>query len=103
MDTVMKFLPAITSLLGGVLSAGPWGAIFMGVAAIGLLIGGVIIYNKIKQYQFKKAQDDSHQNQVDGQNQTIKDNQDIAIGDSSTVDQHKSDKQKALDELNGGA
>jgi hypothetical protein len=99
MGTVTSIIGLVAPLIGSILSAGPLGAILLGVVSIGALIGGIFLYNKFKGWQFANAlnteQTQAHQDST----HVIVDNQNQATGDAATISQGQADQDAAINSL----
>lgn len=103
MGSVGAWLPLIVSILGSVvpavMGATTLGAIVMGLGAGGLLIGGIILFNKYKAMKFEQTTTQENQQNVTDHGQQIANNQQQAGGDSQTISQVEKDRLAAIEAL----
>ena len=99
MDAIKKYLPSLLPIIGGIVgfaTSGPLGAIVSLVAVGGLLVAGVMIYNKYKNWLFDKAQQEAISKAVEDQAAVIAANQKQADADAAALNASKLEKEKAL-------
>ena len=103
MDTVKTWVLPILSILAplvtGLISAGPIGAIIGAVAGGAILVGGIVLFNKFKAWQFANVQKQEQQQASADAANTIKNNQQQAQGDAASIAKAQLLKEKAKAEL----
>jgi hypothetical protein len=99
MTWVTPILSILSGILGSVLGASPFGAIFLGVL---VLLGGgtaLIFYNKYKNWQFDLNQKNEQKKADEDHAKVIKDNQGLTNSDNFLKsEQEKKELEKKLNE-----
>lgn len=99
MDTVTKILGIVGPIIGSLVGASPLGAILLGVAGIGVLIGGIVLFNKFKNWKFTQTHNTEVEQAAQDLVQVIVNNQQQSVGDSATVDSVDAQAQKDKEKL----
>lgn len=97
MDSVKGWIGPILGIVGslaGGMMSGPVGAIFGGLGMLGMTIGGILLYNKYKEWKGKIANDITNQNSVTDQASQVVNNQTQTIQDQSTVNAVDAEREK---------
>lgn len=103
MDTIKSILPGIIGLIGSLVGGGPLGLIAFGIGSIGLIIGGVVLYNKYKGMIFKQAEQQQIKDGVKDAQDLIVKNQKQGADDSKTFQESEKDRDEAKKKFNGPA
>lgn len=89
-------LSGLVSLLGGMISGGPWGAL-VGVLGLAAAVGGSLwLYGKYRDFVFNQTDTHEHEDASHDQGTVISDNQHQSTGDASTINQSEQDKLNAI-------
>ena len=99
MATIMSILGPILSVFTSILGGGPLGAIVGGIGAIGLLIGGIILYGKFKAWQYASAQNSGNAQAVTDNSHVIDSGQHQSSDDEISEAQSIKDKLAAIEAL----
>lgn len=100
MASVISFLGPIISLVSSVIGGGPYAWVFSGVGLLGLLAGGIFLFNKFKNAQFDHAQNSGNEQGTVDIGHVITDNQHQGSDDEVSEAQSEKDKINAINDLN---
>lgn len=99
MASIAGLIGPILGLFGSIIGAGPFGAIVAGLGGLGLLVGGIFLYNKFKAWQFASAQNSGNEQAVIDSAHVIDHNQHQGSDDEISEAQSAADKLAAIEAL----
>lgn len=95
-ETIKSWIGPAFSLVMSLIGGGPWGLVAFGVGAVALLVGGIWVFNKFKNWQFDNAHEKQNEQAVIDQGKVIDKNIEHSDDDDLTFDKSKKDKEEAL-------
>ena len=95
-ETLKGFIGPIISIISSLIGGGPLGLIGFGVGILGLIFGGIWIYNKYKNWVFSEAHSKQNDKAVSDHSKVIDKNIDHSNSDDKTFTHSKKSKENAF-------
>ena len=97
-ETIKSWIGPAFSFVMSLIGGGPWGLIAFGIGAVALIVGGIFVFNKFKNWQFDNAQKKQNEDAVADHAKIVDKGIEHAKDDAASLEQSKKDKENAFKE-----